>query len=108
MNYLVINKIFVLFKMSELWKELHRRALNFTELSDVTYLGTFVQRIPRYHGCTCKEFWNAWIKSYPPVFGVNENGINKYFEWTVNTHNAVNQKLNKPILTLEDAIKLYK
>ena len=93
--------------MSELWKELHKRALNFTEGSDTVYLNAFVWRIPRYHGCTCQEFWQSWIKTNPPVYGTDENGNNKYFEWTVKTHNGVNQKLNKPIITLDEAIKLY-
>ena len=93
--------------MSNLWKELHERAINFTEPNDITYLGSFVSRIPKYHNCSCQEFWQAWVRSNPPVFGIDENGNNKYFIWTVNTHNAVNKKLNKPIITLDDAIKLY-
>lgn len=94
--------------MSNLWIELHTRALSFKEKDDNMYLNSFVNRIPKYHKCKCQEFWTAWIKSNPPSYGVNENGINKYFEWTVKTHNAVNQKLNKPLISLEDALKLYK
>jgi hypothetical protein len=94
--------------MSNLWKELHERAISFSEKDDQSYLNTFVNRIPKYHQCKCQEFWTAWIKAHPPTYGVNENGINKYFEWTVETHNAVNKKLNKAILPLEEALKLYK
>lgn len=95
--------------MSNLWKELHTRAItHFDDTNDSAYLSTFASRIPKYHNCTCQEFWNGWIKNNPPVYGTNQDGTSKYFEWTVKTHNAVNQKLNKINISLEDALKLYK
>ena len=95
-------------EMSDLWKELHKRAFNHNQPNDSLYLTTFATRIPKYHNCNCQEFWNTWIKNNPPSYGTDTNGNNKYFEWTIKTHNAVNKKLNKPTVTLEDAIKLYK
>ena len=87
--------------MTELWKELHNRALK-TESNDRVYLRQFARRIPRYTtGCKCREFWNQWIKKNPPVYG------EKYFEWTVKAHNAVNRKLNKPVYTVEEARAFY-
>lgn len=87
--------------MTDLWKELHTRAVSFTGTEDNQYIFDFGRRIPRFtSGCKCKEFWLQWIKTCPPDF-------KNYFEWTVKTHNAVNKKLNKPEITLEDAKKLY-
>ena len=87
--------------MSDLWKELHTRSLSFKYNDDMKYLLEFGMKIPRYTtGCKCKEFWVKWIRENPPTF-------NKYFEWTVKAHNAVNKKLNKPEFTVEEAKKFY-
>lgn len=95
--------------MSALWKELHIRALNFEKKPldetakrlERVYLLKFGQRIPRYTtGCRCKEFWDNWYRSNPPTF-------EKYFEWTVKTHNAVNKKLGKPEISVDQARQIY-
>lgn len=87
--------------MAELWKELHIHALEFSGLSDYTYILNFGRRIPRYvTGCSCQEFWNKFIIMNPPNY-------KNYFEWTVKVHNAVNTKLGKPTMSVEEALKLY-
>ncbi len=87
--------------MSNLWEELHIRALTVKD-NDHAYLLQFGQRIPRYtRGCKCKEFWNSYIKLFPPKFG------KEYFAWTVHAHNAVNKKLGKPYMTIENARIIY-
>ena len=87
--------------MSQLWKELHERALKFNGKNDRNYLIQFAKRIPRFtKGCKCNEFWNKWVKTNPPTY-------NKYFEWTVKAHNVVNKKLKKPEFTIEEARKFY-
>lgn len=90
--------------MSQLWKELHTRALQYNGINDSAYIAAFGKKIPRYTaGCSCHEFWKNWIKTNPPIYGQN----NEYFEWTVKTHNAVNAKLGKPQISVEDAKTLY-
>ena len=90
--------------MAELWKELHLRALNFTGDNDMEFLLTFAKKIPRFtSGCACKEHWAGVVKTNPPKFGPN----GEYFAWTVSAHNQVNQRLNKPTYTVEEAKKLY-
>ena len=90
--------------MSELWKLLHERALNFEGSDDTVFLRNFGAKIPRYtQGCSCKEFWRNWIRLNPPVYGKN----GEYFEWTVRAHNAVNKKLGKPEFTVEESRKFY-
>jgi len=90
--------------MSELWKELHARALHHQEDHDIAYLMNFTRSIPRYtSGCHCKEFFTNWHRQNPVEYGPNH----AYFKWTVRAHNAVNVKLGKPELSYEDAFQLY-
>lgn len=87
-----------------MWDELHRRALNWNyELlkDDKQYLRGFGHRIPKFEsGCKCRSFYNTYLKKNPPT-------IEKYFEWTVNLHNAVNKKLGKPEISLETARNIW-
>lgn len=88
--------------MSELWKELHLRTLNFKGKDDTEFLKNFAKKIPRYtKGCACNEHWKKLVKQHPPVFG------EKYFEWGCFCHNEVNKRLGKPTYTVEEARKLY-
>ena len=90
--------------MSLLWKELHTRALQNKGEDDTPYLTEFSKKIPKYtRGCSCQEFWRIYIRTHPPKFGPNE----EYFAWTVECHNAVNKKLNKPTYTIEETKKFY-
>jgi len=86
----------------DLWKELHQRALNFQGDNDIEFLTNFSKRIPRYTpGCSCREHWKLIVKENPPKFGKD------YFAWTVDCHNKINQKIGKPIYTVEEARKFY-
>lgn len=90
--------------MSYLWKELHQRALKNQGEDESHYLHNFASRIPRYvTGCKCKEFYSNWVRTNPATYGKN----GEFFAWTVKLHNAVNQKLNKPQYTVEQAKKFY-
>lgn len=89
--------------MSELWKELHMNAISYTGTNNSEFLINFGKKIPRFTtGCSCHEFWRNWTRLNLPTYGPGE-----YFEWTVRAHNAVNLKLGKPYVSVEDAIKLY-
>jgi len=87
--------------MSELWEQLHRNALGYRGNDDSVFLTKWASRIPRYtKGCRCKEFWTKWRRANPPDFSSPE----AYFAWTVKAHNAVNQKLDRPVWTVEQAL----
>ena len=87
--------------MSELWKELHIRALNYKGDDDTFFIIYWTDKIPKFtKKCKCKDFWMLWKKNNPPTY-------DKYFQWTVDAHNAVNIKLEKPVFNLEEAKKLY-
>ena len=90
---------------SDLWKQFHTNALQYKLLTPDPFLHKFRNSIPRYtkSHCRCHEFWEQYIKKNPPTYGPND----EYFVWSVHAHNAVNTKLNKPLVTVEDAILLY-
>ena len=90
--------------MSEVWKELHTRAINYTGKDDRNFIQKWTTKIPRFtKGCKCREFWTVWSRSNPPKF----TPAGAYFEWTVKAHNAVNQKLGKKTFTVDEAKKFY-
>lgn len=79
---------------ARLWAELHTKR-------DVTpaFLQQFTKRIP----CAeCQAEWVALTNRIPPAFGPG------WFAWTVEAHNAVNARLNKPKMSLEDARRLWR
>lgn len=88
----------------ELWTELHLRALKNTGQDERVYLANFGNRIPRYtKGCKCQEFWVNYTRTHPPKYGPN----GEFFNYTIEIHNAVNQKLGKPTYTVEQAREYY-
>lgn len=54
--------------------------------------------------CNCKEGYKAILKDYPPDFSSPE----AFFAWGVALHNAVNRKIGKPEMTLDEARKLWR
>ena len=90
--------------MTELWKELHTNAIGNNKSNDAIFLANFGRKIPRYTtGCSCREFWNNWVRQNPPIYTPSS----AYFDWTVKVHNAVNAKLGKPQMSIEDAIAIW-
>lgn len=87
--------------MSQLWTELHQRALSYKGTDDSVFLRIWAAKLPRFTtGCACKEFWRAWSILNKPIY--EPEGA--YFAWTVKAHNAVNQKLGKQTYTVEQAL----
>jgi hypothetical protein len=59
--------------------------------------------IPQY-GCSCKRFYAEWKADNPPDFSSPE----AFFAWGVRLHNAVNAKLGKPEITIDEAYKIWR
>ena len=59
--------------------------------------------IPQY-GCQCKAFYRAWKAENAPDFSSPE----AFFAWGVALHNAVNAKLGKPQITLDEAYSIWR
>ena len=86
---------------SDLWRELHTRAYYHNGSNDEKFIIEFGKKIAKnLSNCPCNKFWINWIENNPPVYD-----INSYFNWTVKAHNAVNLKLCKPEMSLEEAVK---
>lgn len=82
----------------KLWEELHLRALSHDGSDDTAWLVAFEKRI--LGNCICRKYWTQDVAINPPDFA-------NYFEWTVAQHNTVNGRLEKPILTVEEARKIW-
>jgi hypothetical protein len=90
-------------KGPDLWKQLHSRALEYPKLglnNDNDFINRWSSQVPNFGGCSCKSFWTTWKNSNPPDY-------RNYFEWTVRAHNAVNSKLNKSSISVDQARTLY-
>lgn len=71
------------------WKKL------FTEVKISDQLVQWEKEIPKY-GCDCSNFYQEWKSANPPEENIG-------FTWKWRLKNAVNEKLNQPQLSLEDA-----
>ena len=76
----------------ELWSELHTSVT-------IETLQAWEEKIPNY-SCKCKAFYTAWKVDNPPR-------QDDFFSWTVELHNAVNTKLGKPTIAMEEARRLW-
>ena len=54
----------------------------------------------------CREHLQYKLKTTCTIDGCG-NTSDEIFQWTVKLHNRVNRDLNKPILSIQDAKKMY-
>ena len=54
--------------------------------------------------CDCKDGYQQILGEMPPDFTTPE----AFFRWGVALHNAVNRKLGKPELTIEEALSIWR
>jgi hypothetical protein len=59
--------------------------------------------IPAY-GCACRQFYQAWKAANAPDYSSPE----AFFAWGVRLHNAVNAKLGKPEITIDEAYSIWR
>lgn len=81
----------------KLWNYLHTKALlpgDYTE---------WRERAEQLLGTDCFSTWKAFEEENPPDFSTEE----ARFAWTVKGHNHVNEKLGKPLLSVEEASKIH-
>lgn len=73
--------------------------------NDEEWMKLWSRNIQRYapHGCKCNEHWSRWYPQNQPDYSSRD----AYFAWTVKAHNAVNERLHKPIMSVEDAKIIY-
>ena len=75
-----------------LWLELHNKAKepceDFSQLRG--WFEAWLQRVPQFAGCRCRENFIHIMHSLPPRFD------HTFGQWAIDAHNAVNKALNKP------------
>jgi len=87
-----INALAQLYR--DIWKEIHTK-----QDPDEVWFGNLLSRVPN-GDCGCFAWLSGYIKTNPPRF-------NDWFVWTWELHNAVNRKLNKPEITLDEAKAIW-
>lgn len=77
------------------WAELHLFALRHKGKNSQGWLNDWISSIP-FNGCPCKDHLDNWISENPPEW-------NRFFEWGIDLHNAVNIRIGKPTMDVENA-----
>jgi hypothetical protein len=82
------------------WAELHLLGLRHRSGKNMTgWLNDWRDSIP-FNGCPCKEHLDEWMSENPPDW-------NRFFEWGIDLHNAVNIRIGKPTMDVENAKELW-
>jgi hypothetical protein len=82
------------------WAELHLLGLRHRSGKNMTgWLNDWRDSIP-FNGCPCKEHLDEWVSENPPDW-------NRFFEWGIDLHNAVNIRIGKPTMDVENAKELW-
>lgn len=76
------------------WAKLHT-----AESPNAEWLTNWIARIPAY-GCSCHSDFHKILAANPPRF-------DDWFPWTVEVHNTVNEKVENPVITLEQASAIW-
>jgi hypothetical protein len=88
--------VYLLFRYRNHWAKLHQNTMTESELNH------WIDTIPGYEdlSCDCQKEIYKLLETNPPRF-------DDWQRWSWEIHNAVNLKINKPILTYSDACKLW-
>lgn len=83
-------------RSADRWAELHARSRLPVKDANAerAWLGRLADGMEA--GCACKSHWVAYLKEHPPT-------LDDYEAWAIEAHNAVNRRLNKPTLTVEQS-----
>ena len=78
-------------------------ALHNGSIRNADDLAEWEKTIPQYE-CGCRAFYAKYKADNPPDFSTPE----AFFAWGVRLHNAVNAKLGKPEITIDEAYKIWR
>jgi len=82
------------------WAELHLLGLRHRSGKNmIGWLNDWRDSLP-FNGCPCKEHLDEWMSENPPDW-------NRFFEWGIDLHNAVNMRIGKPTMDVENAKELW-
>jgi hypothetical protein len=99
-----LGKSRILREGSRFWAELHLYGLRADDacipFGDMRYwLDAWLSSLP-FDGCPCEAHLKEWMANNPPTFG-------EFFAWGVRLHNAVNERIFKPQISVENARTLW-
>lgn len=99
-----LRKSRILLEGARHWAELHLYSLRIDSqvvpASDIRYwLDFWIAALP-FDGCPCEQHLKEYISDNPPCFA-------DFFAWGVRLHNAVNDRIGKPTIEVEEARKLW-
>lgn len=93
------------------WFTLHNGALNYPSLANplcIERMKNFIIGIPIMLPCeTCKEHAISYIEKNKDYLDYICSSRDNLFKFFVDFHNYVNQRQKKPLMSYEDAYKLY-
>lgn len=96
---------------SRYWFVLHNASINYpikASLTEKERMKGFILGIPVTLPCEkCKPHAQAYIMKNTEFLDIICDGRNNLFKFFVDFHNTVNYRLGKPILTYDQAYKLY-
>lgn len=84
---------------ARLWAELHLYGLRGGRWSLDWWQG-WVDALP-FDGCPCEEHFRSYCQQWPPERAID------FFAWGVELHNAVNARIGRPEISVEDARELW-
>lgn len=88
------------------WLCLHLMALAATDDRRKQSFLDFLDLLKTSYPChKCRQHMTAYFTAYPVQAHWNED--QGFFRWSVKFHNAVNQRLGKPLITYEQALAIY-
>ena len=94
-----------------LWKLLHNTSMNYpicaTEYVK-NHMKNFIMSLPVITPCElCKGHASKYIEKYADQLDTICSGRDNLFAFFVDFHNQVNKRYDKPVITVEEAYKLY-
>jgi hypothetical protein len=81
------------------WAELHLFALRHMGEDSSEWFGAWIDDLP-FGECPCAKHLHEYLKENPPDW-------EDFFLWTVDLHNAVNDRIGKPTISVDDAAELW-
>lgn len=94
-----------------MWTSIHFIALGYPDNpseSEKTSYASFFENLYKVLPCnTCSNHLKNTLQTELPLTTNNLSHRDALFKWTVDLHNIVNTRLNKPTITLEKATLIY-
>jgi hypothetical protein len=82
---------------SRYWAELHLFALRGNK--NEQWLADWAESLP-FEGCPCEAHFKQYMAENPPDWG-------RIFDWSIDLHNSVNDRIGRPTLSYDDARLLW-